>query len=149
MVALGDGTIITPLSTSAPIVVGTGANAETVTPSAVSCNNPTVYQSCSFTATFANAHGTGDKIVSATFGIAEAQLYQTQKFGQGLVSVSPELLKRAGIAATVAAAATFITSIHSASATSVVLNNAGSGTGALSYQAAVGTVLTTTTHVFY
>jgi len=142
---LGDGTVITPLSTHAPITVGTGANAETVTPSAVSCGTPTVYQSCSFTATFSYAHGTGDRIASASYGIDEASIYVTGKWGGGLVSVSPDLLKRAGVTYTHTAVNTFITGFNSASATVSVLDWSGiSGTtttASHSYNAAVGTAL--------
>jgi len=151
-VALGDGTIITPLSTNAAITVGTGANAETVTPSAVSCNNPTVYQSCSFTATFANAHGTGDKIASASFGITEAGAYIVGKWGGGPVSVSAQLLKRAGITFTHAAIDTFITSNNSGGATAIALDNSGvsiTAQGAFSFQAAAGSHYVSTTHVIY
>lgn len=144
---LGDGTIITPLSTSAPITVGTGANAETVTPSAVSCGQPTVYQSCSFTATFANAHGTGDKIASASYGITEAALYELGKYGYGTVIASPELFKRAGVT-TLAGSVTFITGIKAVGVSVTLLNYIGF-TGAVSYTAASGSVYATTTHVLY
>jgi hypothetical protein len=147
-VATSDGTLITPLSTAAPVTVGTGANAETVTPSAVSCRTPQVYQSCSFTATFAYPHGTGDRVTSGTYGIAEAQIYVTNKWGYGLVAISPQLLNMAGIASGHTASNAFIVAIKSASATATVLDWGG-GVGALSYTAAVGSVLASTTHVIY
>lgn len=72
-VTLGDGTVISPLSTNAPVTVGTGSNADTVTPSAVSNGTPNIYQSSSFTATtFSHAHGTGDLVASGTLGLQEA-----------------------------------------------------------------------------
>ena len=67
-----DGRSFMPLSTTAPIRIGIGANVETVTPTAVSCATPNVYDSCSVTATFANVHGTGDLVASGTYGMAEA-----------------------------------------------------------------------------
>jgi hypothetical protein len=71
-ISLPDGTQITPLSTTAPITIGLGANAETVTPSAVSCSTPLQYNTCSFTATFTNSHGVGDPVASASYGLVEA-----------------------------------------------------------------------------
>lgn len=130
---LGDGTIITPLSTRAPITVGTGANQETVTPSAVSCSTPQVYQSCSFTATFSNQHGTGDRVASASYGIQEAALYVSGKQGGGLVIVSAQLLKQAGITFTNAAVLTFLSGFNSVSANVTLLNYMGVS-GALSYK---------------
>lgn len=80
-VALSDGTVIVPLTTTTPVTVGIGANAETVTPSAVSCSTPQVYQSCSFTATFTYQHGTGDPVISGTYGLQEAINYASAKGG--------------------------------------------------------------------
>lgn len=151
-VALNDGTIITPLSTSAAVTVGTGANAETVTPSAVSCTTPQVYQSCSFTATFSNAHGTGDRVSSASYGITEAGVYLVGKLGGGTVSIDGTLLKAAGITYTHAAINTFITGVKSGGATAIALDKSGvsvTATPALSYQSAVGVVYASTTHGIY
>lgn len=74
-VTLADGTVVTPLTVGVPVTVGSGANQETVTPTAVSCSTPQVYQSCNFTASFSNQHGTGDQVQSATFGLDEAIEY--------------------------------------------------------------------------
>ncbi len=74
-VTLADGTVITPLAVGVPVTVGSGANQETVTPSAVSCATPQVYQSCTFTASFTYQHGTGDQVQSSTFGLDEAIEY--------------------------------------------------------------------------
>ncbi len=72
-ITLQDGTVVSPLATTTPVTVGTGANAETVTPSAVSVNTPNIYQSSNFTATtFSHSHGTGDKVASGTIGLQEA-----------------------------------------------------------------------------
>ncbi len=142
-----DGTVITPLSTVAPVTVGIGANMETVTPSAVSCTTPQIYQSCSFTATFANAHGTGDPVSSATYGITEAALYQLNKYGYGTVIASPELFKRASVT-TLAGSITLLTGIKAVGVSVTLLNYIGF-TGAVSYTAASGSVYATTTHVLY
>ena len=39
-ITLQDGTVLSPLATTAPVTVGTGSSADTVTPSAVSNNTP-------------------------------------------------------------------------------------------------------------
>lgn len=59
------------------ITIGSGANIETVTPSsATGCStvntNAANYGVCMLTATFSNAHGRGDLIMSGDFGIQEA-----------------------------------------------------------------------------
>lgn len=67
------GQTFSPFSTSIPIVVGSGGNAEVVTPSAVSgCGVNSTSNTCTITATFNNAHGKGDPVQSGDFGIAEA-----------------------------------------------------------------------------
>ena len=86
-VTLQDGTVISPLATNAPVIVGTGSNADTVTPSAISNSTPQIYQSSSFTATtFSHAHGTGDKVASGTVGLQEA-LNAAASAGGGVVIV--------------------------------------------------------------
>lgn len=103
-VALADGTLISPLSTTAPVIVGTGTNADTVTPSAVSNSTPQVYQSSSLTATtFAHAHGTGDRIASGTVGLQEA-LNAAQAAGGGIVIIDIAWYLIGGTAAIIAAA---------------------------------------------
>ncbi len=146
-VTLADGSVITRLSTVAPITIGTGANAETVTPTAVSCNTPQVYQSCSFTATFAYAHGTGDRVSSATYGITEAANYELGKYGYGTVIASPGLFKRAGVT-TLAGSVTLLTGIKAVGVSVTLLNYIGF-TGAVSYTAASGSNYASTTHVLY
>ena len=64
-----DGLSFQPFATNAPITIGVGANAETVTPSAVTNNAD---GSASVTATFSNTHGIGDTIISASNGSWEA-----------------------------------------------------------------------------
>jgi len=72
VISLANGQRFAPLSTNAPIIIGNGANAETVTPSSITCPTPSAYGTCSFVATFANIHGNGDTVRSATFGLQEA-----------------------------------------------------------------------------
>lgn len=96
----GDGTVINPLATNAPVIVGGPTNQETVTPTAVSCSTPAVYDSCTFTATFANAHGRGESIISGTYGAQEA-INSLAKSG-GLVVLSPAWASTGGTAATIA-----------------------------------------------
>ena len=104
VVALQDGSYISPLATNAPVVVGTGANADTVTPSAVSINTPTVYQSASLTATtFSHSHGTGDRVLSGTVGLQEA-INAASAAGGGIVIVDAAWYKAGGTAAILAAA---------------------------------------------
>jgi hypothetical protein len=85
---LADGTIITPLATNAPILVGIGAASETVTPSAVSASTPLAYGTSSVTATFTYVHGNGDQVRSGTFGLQEAINYANTQ-GGGTVIVDP------------------------------------------------------------
>lgn len=71
-VVLADGTQFMPFATTAPVTIGIAGAQETVTPSAVSCLTPTVYNSCSITVTTSFAHGINDPISSGTFGLQEA-----------------------------------------------------------------------------
>lgn len=67
-----DGDQFMPLNVNAPITVGVGTNAETVTPTAVSCTTPAFAGTCTVTASFNNLHGPGDLIASGSFGLQEA-----------------------------------------------------------------------------
>jgi hypothetical protein len=73
-VTLADGTTLMPWTTATPITVNQGgANAETVTPSAVSgCGLGTQQNTCTITATFSNVHGAGESVTSGDTGIQEA-----------------------------------------------------------------------------
>jgi hypothetical protein len=73
-ITLPDGRVISPYATTAAIIVGAGtANAETVTPSAVSgCYINAAPGVCAVTATFSNTHGAGELIASGTGGFQEA-----------------------------------------------------------------------------
>lgn len=85
---LSDGTNITPVTTTTPITVGNGADAETVTPSAVVCPTPLVTNSCQITATFARLHFTGDRVASGTIGLQEALNAAAVKHGSVVVDGS-------------------------------------------------------------
>ena len=100
IIALGDGTPLAPLSTTAPIVVGAGSTAETVTPSAVACTTPGVYGSCTLTATFTNAHGQGETIASGTYGLIEA-VNAARAGGGGLVIVDARFTALGGATGTI------------------------------------------------
>jgi len=82
----------------APITVGVGANAETVTPSSVSCSTPATYNTCTVTATFSNTHGAGEPVASGSFGLQEAANYQ-HALG-GLVVIDGRWKAAGGVAAT-------------------------------------------------
>lgn len=100
---LSDGTVLFPLSILAPINVGSGANSEQVTPTAV--GNPTLpgYDLSTITAVFANAHGRGDPVSSATIGLQEA-INDANARGGGVVFVTPVWASLGGTAAMLAAA---------------------------------------------
>jgi hypothetical protein len=89
------GITFNPLSTNVSILVGAGTSQDTVTPSAVSCSTPAVYGTCSFTANFTHAHGTGDLVQSATLGAQEAVNYQALQ-GGGIVTVNRAWTKTGG-----------------------------------------------------
>lgn len=71
-VTLADGTIIAPLAVGAPIVVGSGDSAETISPISVTCVTPNIPDTCGFTAVFSFIHGPGDLVRSASQGLQEA-----------------------------------------------------------------------------
>jgi len=72
VVFTADGRQILPLSATSPITVGSGPNLETVTPTAVTALTPGTYGTTQVTAAFANPHGQGDLVASASFGLGEA-----------------------------------------------------------------------------
>lgn len=71
-----DSNVFAPFATNAPLTIGVGASAETVTPTAVGVASDTGFApidtAISLTATFANAHGPQEMISSGTFGLQEA-----------------------------------------------------------------------------
>ena len=100
--ALVDGTDLFPLNTNCPITVGSGATQETVTPTAVVSS--AYYRSSTITATFANAHSTGDPIASSTAGLQEAINYAANVHGGGVVVVDAIWTSIGGTDAILAAA---------------------------------------------
>lgn len=105
-VTLKDGRQVYPFSTAAPITVGQGSARETVTPSSVAnCSSPSnppgTY--CTITATFTNAHGKGDVIVSGDNGLVEART-DASRNGGGLVyfeqDLGPQTLNTGGVTTT-------------------------------------------------
>lgn len=103
-ITLNDGTIVSPLATTAKVTVGTGSSADTVTPSSVSNNTPQVYQSTTFTAaTYANSHGTGDLVSSASIGLQEALNFASGA-GGGIVVVDAAWYSLGGTTAMIDAA---------------------------------------------
>jgi hypothetical protein len=82
-----DGTPFTPFATNAPLTFGVGlANAETVTPSAVSYT--AVPGSVQVTVTTANAHNAGETVASGSAGLQEAINYVVA-LGGGMVFIDP------------------------------------------------------------
>ena len=103
-ITLDDGTIVSPLATTAGVTVGIGAGADSVTLSVVNAESPEVYQSTTFTAaTFSNAHGTGDVVASATIGLQEALNYAGAN-GGGTVVVDSGWTKLGGTSGMIASA---------------------------------------------
>lgn len=96
-VVLADGTKLTPITTTTPITIGStsAGTLETVTPSAVSCTTPLIYDSCTFTATFTYSHGKGEPVSSGTFGIAEA-VNAAHAAGGGLVAFDAQWVQYGG-----------------------------------------------------
>jgi hypothetical protein len=93
-----DGRVFYPLATTAPIMIGSDSNAETVTPVSVTGNGNTQYQGVSFTADFADLHGSGDSIASATFGAQEAANFAGLS-GGGIVVIDSEWTRLGGTTA--------------------------------------------------
>lgn len=120
-----DGLTVMPFATNAPIKIGVGANLETVTPSAVSCTTPAIYNTCQVTATFANAHGIGDPVSSGSGGLMEA-VNLAGSLGGGVVIVD-----RAWISQGFTVAG--LTAFSGYSIVSIVQNTGAASTAALSY----------------
>ena len=100
------GQIIAPLNVNAPFFIGTGASFELVPASSissVSCSTPTVYNTCSVTATFSYAHNTGDAIRSGTYGLQEA-INWVQANGGDTVALNGKWSALGGTNATLSAA---------------------------------------------
>ena len=109
---MSSGTTIYPLNVNAPITIGIGSNAETVTPTAVSnCNLPSAITAgpsgpnCTVTATFANLHGPQEPVTSGTYGLQEA--INAAKGNGGVVMVSQGWQILGGTTAIITAAAAY------------------------------------------
>jgi hypothetical protein len=104
-IALSDGTIVSPLATTAPINIANAAGVDTVTPSAVSNNvQSNIYgPTATVTGTFTYAHYAGDRISSGTVGLQEAINYANSK-GGGTVIVDNSWVTQGGTSAMIAAA---------------------------------------------
>lgn len=139
-----DGRKILPLQVNGSVTVGTGANAETVVITAVSASNPAALNTCTFTATFANAHGAGEIVSSGSFGLQEAAGDRLAA-GGGCVALSPAWFRAAG---GLSAGLSALVGFKSLGATVTVLNYSGTS-GALSYSAAAGSVYASTTNKIY
>jgi hypothetical protein len=139
-----DGQKILPLIVNGLLTVGTGANAETVVITAVSAANPLGLNACTFTASFANAHGAGEIISSGSFGVQEAAVNRIGA-GGGLVALSPAWFK---LFASHAAGLTALVTYKSLSVLTTILDYSGIP-GVFSYNAAAGSVYASTTHVLY
>lgn len=92
------GDVFMPLATNAPVTVDAGPNAETVTPISVSCSTPSVGGTCVFVANFANLHGAGSRIASATGGVQEAA-NRMMLSGGGEVVIDQQWAKAVGTTA--------------------------------------------------
>lgn len=97
----------TPLSTLAPITIGIGANAETVTPTSVGVPSLSGaqpgYLSVTITATFANIHGAQEPVTSGTYGLQEA-INVANGNGSGEVRITQAWYNMGGTQAIIAAA---------------------------------------------
>ena len=102
VVPLGDGRIIMPFATNAPLRVGN----ETVTVSAVGSNcvlSAGAPGYCVLTATFSNKHTTADAVSSGTFGLQEA-LNDAGASGGGAVTVDSTWASAGGTSGMISAA---------------------------------------------
>ena len=100
-----DGLSVSPLATTAPVLVGSDSNMETQTPSAVSASTPLVYSTTTITYTnWTYQHGNGDQVRSGTVGLQEALNYAGNVYGGGIVIVDEAWYKCGGTAAMISAA---------------------------------------------
>jgi hypothetical protein len=140
-----DGKPVSPV-VGIPITIGSGINAETVTPTGVSNPTPTVYGTCIITAVFGFGHGAGDLVKSGDFGLQEAAT-AALAYGGGLVVCDRRLWNAAGLT-TNANFTTFVTA-YKGLGLGVTILNWGGISGALSYTAASGSSYASTTLTLY
>ena len=141
-----DGLQILPLFVNAVITVGIGANAENVVVTAVSAPSPSIPNTCSFTATFANAHGIAEPIASGSFGAQEAANYMLVNFTGGLVALSQRWFRNF---ASTALGRTALVGYKSLSNLVTMLDYSGIPTTSVSYNAAANTIYASTTNKLY
>lgn len=98
-----DGTNFVPFNTNAPILIGSGTTAETVTPSAVNTSTPASYGTTIATATFAQIHGIGDQVRSGTVGLQECINF-VNKFGGGVIILDARWAQFGGTTAMITSA---------------------------------------------
>lgn len=135
-----DGRQFFPLSVTAPIILGTGASQETLTPTAVSQNAD---GSWSLSATFANIHSQGELVSSGTIGLAEAVNYVHFQRGGGVVTVD-------GLWATAGGVNSVITTTKGWTNVSVIDTRGTVAGSAFSFKAASnGTNMVITTQSLY
>ena len=139
-----DGRVILPLVVNGVLSVGTGANQEVVVITAVNAPTPSMPNTCTFTASFANAHGIGEIVVSGSGGVQEAA-HDRSIIGYGLVSLSPEWWAWAGGHS---AGITLMTAYKSLNANVLLLDYSGY-TNAVGYTAAANSVYAATTNKLY
>jgi hypothetical protein len=125
-IVLSDGTVANVLATTAPVLVGSGSNQETVTPSAVQNASSQIPGVAGFTATFANLHGQGDPVASATAGLQEA-INDAATNGGGTVVVDAAWYTSGGTAAILAAA-----TLPASGKVSILDNSGANGSGIVS-----------------
>ena len=90
-ISLSDGTVINPIFVNNSVRVGTGAAEEVVTITGASCGTPQIQDTCTFTASFVNAHGVGEIVASNTGGLYEA-MNAAYKSGGGLAIIDPKTI---------------------------------------------------------
>jgi hypothetical protein len=99
-------TLFSSATTLPPITIGQGSSKETVTPTSSSgCNSfnqGAGSATCTVTATFTNAHGPSDQIVSGSAGLQEA-INDAQSHGGGVVTVDAVWAANGGTDAIIAA----------------------------------------------
>jgi hypothetical protein len=131
------------INTSCPIIIGGDSNIETVTPTAVSYDQ---FGNVNITATFSNAHGTGEPVSSASYGLQEAASVANAR-GGGLVALNP--VWRALAAVTTVASMTTQLATWNSVGTHVTVLDYGGYPGSLSYNAASGSAYASTGHTIY
>jgi len=139
-----DGTVILPLVVNGVLNVGLGSTAETVVITAVSNPTPSIPNTATFTAVFANAHSAGEPITSGSGGVQEAA-NNRRGAGGGLVSLTPSWFLWAGGHS---AGLTTLVTYKSLSNLVTLLDYSGIP-GVFSYNAAANSVYASTTHVLY